>query len=163
MPTPGDPAPTADRPELPSSYGLLSAQAGRGLLDWQHADARLGAARNYWVITASGDGKPHAAPVWGVWLGRRFYFGTDLASRKARNLASNASVVLHLESGDEVVIVEGQAELAAAADVPKDVFAAYQTKYGLGLEGNPVFVVLPRLVFAWSEADFPGSATRWSL
>jgi hypothetical protein len=163
MPITGDSTPTADRPELPSSYGVQAAEAGRGLLDWHHADAQLGAARNYWMITASGEGLPHAAPVWGVWLNRRFYFGTDLASRKARNLDANPSVVIHLESGDEVVIIEGLAELAPAPGIPKDVDAAYLAKYGLHLAGNPVFEVRPRRVFAWSEADFTGTATRWNF
>lgn len=49
-------------------------------------------------------------PVWGIWLGGAVYFGTDRRSRKAKNLAANPSLVIHLESGDDAVILEGAAE-----------------------------------------------------
>jgi len=56
------------------------------------------------------DGLPHAVPVWGVWVDGALYFGTDRRSRKARNLATNQGAVVHLESGDDAVILEGFAE-----------------------------------------------------
>jgi general stress protein 26 len=58
-------------------------------------------------------GRPHATPVSGVWIEGGFYFGTGTGSRKARNLAKNQHLVVHLESGDEVVILEGVAEEVA--------------------------------------------------
>lgn len=67
-------------------------------------------ARNYWVVTTRSDGKPHSVPVWSIWLDETFYFGTDRRSRKGRNLATNPGLVVHLESGDDVVILEGVAE-----------------------------------------------------
>ena len=36
-------------------------------LPWSWAAAKLAAGRNYWVVTASADARPHALPVWGVW------------------------------------------------------------------------------------------------
>src|SRR5712692_1387743 len=102
--------PKASRPMMPGSYGMAEATGGSGLLPWGPAEARLGAAHNYWLSTTRPDGRPHAMPVWGVWRDGVLYVGTDRGSRKARNLAANPACVVHLESGDDVVILEGVAE-----------------------------------------------------
>ena len=59
--------PTADRPHMPG-YGIAGPEAG--LLPWSWAEERLRDAWRYWVVTVSGDGEPHAMPVWAV--GRMF-------------------------------------------------------------------------------------------
>ena len=63
----------------------------KGLLPWKWAEERLQASHNYYVMTVRPDATPHAMPVWGVWVDDRFYFSTGAQSRKARNLAANAS------------------------------------------------------------------------
>jgi Pyridoxamine 5'-phosphate oxidase len=98
------------RPYMPG-YGIRPD--GEGLLPWSFVDERMANARNYWVATTRPDGRPHATPVSGVWIDGSFYFGTGPGSRKARNLAKNQHLVVHLESGDEVVILEGVAEEVA--------------------------------------------------
>lgn len=149
------------RPRMPASYGIRDAREGRGLLAWGHVIARMQAARNYWVVTAGAEGRPHAAPVWGLWQDGAFYFSTDPESRKGRNLAANPLVVIHLESGDDAVILEGLAgQFDDAARMP-ELDRAYFDKYGYHLLDNSVYRVQPSKVFAWFEADFPGSATRW--
>lgn len=152
--------PNPDRPDLPAGYGIRPAGEGR-LVAWAEVEGRLAAARNFWLVTASLRGRPHVAPVWGLWRQGAFYFGTDPASRKGRNLAANPSVVVHLESGDEVVIVEGRARRLDAEALEPGLDEAYHLKYGVPLAGNPVYRVEPTRAFAWTEADFPESATRW--
>ena len=154
----------ADRPNMPVGYGLNQSSAG--LLPWAWAEERLTAARNYWICTTRPDGRPHASPVWGVWLDGALYFGTDSQSRKARNLAANPAVTVHLESGDEVVIIDGWAELVTldpALSVPLD--NAYQAKYQMNFSeaaaAAAVLRVQPQVVLAWLESDFPNTATRW--
>lgn len=158
-------APTPGRPQMPKGYGILDAASGSGLVSLSRVEERMAAARNYWIGTTRPDGRPHAMPVWGVWFDRTLYFGTDRQSRKARNLAANPAVVVHLESGDDVVILEGVAKevtdparLAAFDD-------AYVAKYGLRraeFPGDPsIWGVATRVAFAWQERDFPGTATRW--
>ena len=63
-------------------------------LPWEWAAERLAVNRNYWVVTASGAGRPHALPVWGVWDDdvHRFCFSCGPSSRKARNIAANPAV-----------------------------------------------------------------------
>lgn len=151
-----------DRPHVPDSYGIKPLGQGRQI-EWSWVVSQLSSARNYWVVTTSPSGEPHAAPVWGVWNEGRFYFGTDLQSRKGRNLLENDQVVVHLESGDEVVVVSGDARVTGPEDIGESVDAAYQDKYGIHIAGGPVFEVAPKKVLAWSESDFPESATRWLL
>ena len=102
--------PQTDRPRFHESYGIWAADEGAGLLAWEWATERLERAHNYWVATASEAGRPHAAPVWGLWQDGVFFFSTARGSRKGQNLAVNPFAVVHLESGDEVVIVEGPVE-----------------------------------------------------
>jgi hypothetical protein len=151
----------ADRPHMPG-YGIQGPQDGEGLLSWDHIAGQLAVARNYWIVTASASGRPHATPVWGLWHAGRFYFASGGNSRKARNLAENPFIVVHLESGDQVVILEGTAALIDNPSLSADLDRAYHAKYGVRLEGNATYLVTVEKAFAWAERNFPGSATRWT-
>ena len=90
------------------------------------------------------------------------------SSRKARILAHNAAVSVHLDSGDDVVIVEGTAVEVALTDTQtfKKLDAASRAKYEMPLMVTPesvVYSVRPRGVLAWTEKDFPKNATRWEF
>src|SRR5262245_24575356 len=125
--------PTAPRPtrvRMPAGYTPPGTKTK--FLSWSFADTRLRRAHNYWVCSTRPDARPHAAPVWGVWQDGAFYFSTDPSSRKARNLIANPAVVVHTESGDEVVIVEGSAVDCA---ITKALDAAYFRKYRVHLLG----------------------------
>src|SRR5262252_3812159 len=80
-------------------------------LPWSWAAQRLVPARSYWLATVSGEGRPHALPVWGVWDDdeHRFCFSCGPRSRKAANIAANPRVTLTTESTVEAVSVEGLA------------------------------------------------------
>lgn len=153
----------AERPGIVAGYGIR--RGPEGLLSWDLVEERMGGSRNYWIHTTRPDGGPHAAPVWGVWFEGVLYFGTDRESVKARNLAGDPRMVAHAESGDEAVIVEGVAEEVADADLRRRVGAASAEKYGMnavgGEGGAPLYAVRAGKVLAWSEADFPNTATRW--
>jgi len=77
------------------------------LLSWSHVVQRLADARNYWLCTVHPNGHPHVIPFWAVWVDDRIYFDGSPETRLARNIATNQYVALHLESGDDVVIIEG--------------------------------------------------------
>ncbi|MGH8898151.1 MAG: pyridoxamine 5'-phosphate oxidase family protein [Egibacteraceae bacterium] len=150
------------RPQMVDGYGLLNPSEGSGLLSWSVVEQQLVAARNYWIATTRPDGRSHCMPVWGVWADGAFYFGTDGASRKGRNLQANPHAVVHLESGDEAVILEGVVEHANGHDAIAQASARYATKYDLPESlGDSPLMLRPRAAFAWRERDFPGSATRW--
>lgn len=155
------------RPDMPAGYGLAPAEAGK-LLPWAWAEERLIASRNYWICSTRPDGRPHSAPVWGVWVDNALYFGTDFHSTKGKNLAANPAVSVHLESGDEVVIIEGQAESVPltpelAPKLDEGYLAKYQLKLSEAAEGGPILRIWPQTVLAWLETDFPNTATRWQF
>lgn len=151
-------------------YGVkISAD---GPLAWGHAEERLEGARNYWISTTRLDGRPHAAPVWGVWVEGSLYFGTGRNSVKGRNLARSPELVVHLESADDLVILEGEVEEVRDRASFEAIDAAYRAKYDMGVveaadDGEPGgggavwYVVRPRKAHAWLENDFPNTATRW--
>ncbi|MCO6452961.1 MAG: pyridoxamine 5'-phosphate oxidase family protein [Caldilineales bacterium] len=157
--------PISSRPTMPEGYGLLDEREGSGLLPWSWAQERLISARNYWVCTTRPDGRPHASPVWGIWLDDSFLFGTDAQSRKALNLITNPAVVVHLESGDEVLVLEGVAREERDKDLLQRYADAYWDKYEirLGIDdvGVMTFRLKPSNALGWLESDFPGVATRW--
>lgn len=153
------------RPRVPALYGL---DAGDEFLPWSYIEERLVASKNYWICTARPDGRPHSIPVWGFWLDGTVIFGTARESRKAKNLARNPAVSIHLESGDEAVIIEGEAEEVNLTDkqMRKTLDAASKEKYKMPLMVTPetvMYRVSPRVVLGWREKDFPKSATRWEF
>ncbi len=152
-------------PHVPPMYGL---KPRKQYLPFSHAEDRLTKSRNYWICTARPDGRPHSIPVWGFWIDGTLYFGTGRDSRKARNLAQNAAVSIHLDSGDDVVILEGTAVEVDLGDKSmfKMVDTASRAKYKMPLMVMPevvLYSVRPRVVLAWTEKDFPNNATRWQF
>ena len=106
-------------------------------------------------------------PVWGVWLDETFYFGTGRDSVKGRNLARNPAVSVHLESGDDVVILEGVVEEVTERARLRHIYEVYGQKYNLDMSASaeegagPTYVLRPALGFTWLEKDFPNTATRF--
>lgn len=155
------PEPRAERPSFPQGYGVH--ESADGLLDWSWAEERLRAARNYWVCTTRDDGRPAAAPVWGVWLDGAVLFGTNPESVKGRNLARDPRIVVHLESGDEVVILEGVVE-PAGEERRRTLADEYERKYGYRPGDDQVagfHQLRPQRALAWLETDYPRTATRF--
>jgi PPOX class probable F420-dependent enzyme len=146
------------RPEFEPGYGISADE--EGMLDWSWADERLAASRNYWIVTAGADGEPAAAPVWGVWANGAVYFGTSPNSLKGRNLARDPRVVVHLESGDEVVILHGEAQIV---EVDDSVLDAYEAKYAYRPQSKRLYSVRPERALAWIEAEYPKTATRFDF
>jgi PPOX class probable F420-dependent enzyme len=157
--------PVASRPGFPTGYGLHSDE--EGLVPWSEAAAKLEHARNYWIGTTRPDGSPHAMPVWGLWLDDSLFFSSGSTSRKSRNLARDPRVVVHLESGDDVVVVEGLAQRVTDSAELRRIAELYSAKYDFEFDPTnpdyPVFRVRPRIAYAWLERDFPGTATRYAF
>jgi general stress protein 26 len=155
---------TASRPSL-AAYGI--PEDGAVPLEWSTIEAKLRGSRNYWICSTRPDGRPHSVPVWGVWHNGALYFGSEPASVKARNLATNPAISVHLESGDDVVIFEGTAKLIPLAAVGDRINPDWQRKYNMsiydaGTDSEASFYeVRPTMAMAWLETDFVNTATRW--
>lgn len=133
-------------------------------LSWDWATKRLTKAHNYWICTTRSDGRPHAMPVWGVWVEGAVYFSTDPSSLKARNMAARPKITVHLESGEEVIILEGSVEKVKVTELVDD---AYNGKYKMRLSSFPgpvgIYRLKPKVLMAWREKDFVKSSTRWEF
>lgn len=159
-----------------SDYGVPSDPDGA--LPWSWAEERLVGNKNYWVVTASSSGRPHAMPVWGVWLpgSERFWFSCSPNARKARNIAENPQCVVTVDDTVECISVEGLAHVADPVRDAKGIdgaVAVYLTKYwddptthaemGAFLRSNTIVQVIPERAFGIieREAEFAQRATRW--
>ena len=159
-------APKASRPHMPG-YGVPKEK--KGLLPWSHVSERMAEAQNYWVCTVSPDGRPHATPVWGLWVDDRLYFGGGVQTRRNRNLAENPAVCVHLESGSDVIILHGDAQELRVPDqsLVTRLIEVSKSKYGYApkpedyAETPGTYVLSPRWVLAWKQ--FPKDATRWNF
>jgi hypothetical protein len=161
-----DPAsgPQPSRPRIPPEYGV--PKNNKGLLPWSHVVERLEAARVYWVCAAGPKGEPHATPVDGLWLDGALYFGGSPATRRQRYLRANPAASVHLESGSDVVILNGEARESPGVgrELAERLAAASNAKYGYGqsagdYEKGGFSVFRPREAFAWK--DGLKDATRW--
>ena len=141
------------------------------MLTWPEVAGALAPSRNYWLGTTSRDGSPHAAPVWGVVLDEVLYLFTESDSVKALNLAADPRLVLHLESGDDVLIVRGSAELLGRpGDLPA-IVAAFAGKYTEPDDLqyvptatdvlNVIYAVRPRSAMVWLIDEYETSQRRW--
>lgn len=158
--------PRASRPHIPE-YGIPSGE--EGMLPWSHVQERMRSAINYWVSTVSPAGQPHATPVWGVWLQDRLYFDGSPQTRRGRDLAKNPRVSVHLEDGQQAVLLEGEAHEIKQPpfDLRKRLSEAYTQKYAeRGYSPEPdtwqaggLYLFTPQVAFAWTR--FPDDATRW--
>lgn len=143
-----------------------------GLLSWDDVEARLRTSRHYWLATVRPDGTPHSVPRWGVWLDGRFYYDGAPTTRHVRNLERNPACTLTLESGTEVVIVEGLS-VATRAE-PNDLgtrlahaFAKYHPDYAPARDawadehGGGLRMIIPKRALAWFA--FPTDCTRFTF
>jgi hypothetical protein len=58
----------AERPAFPQDYGVPKAK--KGMLAWEQVGAWLEVAKVYWIVTVRPDARPHARPIWGMWVDR---------------------------------------------------------------------------------------------
>lgn len=155
--------PQAEPLDVPDGYGLN--EVGENHASLASVLERFGTERTWWLATSRSDGRPHTAPLWGVYVDGQLLFSSDARSTKSINLASGPHAVIHLESGDQVAIIEGRTALVAGADLPSDFVPVYAAKYGFEVDTpDPAFTFYrldPVKVMSWDESDFAATAARW--
>jgi hypothetical protein len=155
-------SPRADRPHLPASYGSAKGD----FIRWEDVSLRLSNARNYWVVTVSPSGTPHARPLWGVWIDDRFYLEGNPTVTWARNVQYNAHAEIHLDNSDNVVTVNGT--FTEVPDVGASLYARIIAEYDRKYDGyrppdpedRGYYVFTLKRAFAWTH--FPDDATRFT-
>lgn len=139
---------------------------------WLEIADRLAGARLYWLHTTGRTGVPNASPVWGAVVEGVLYHYTESRTVKARNLANDRRVIVHLESASDVLIVHGELELVGHPSDYAEVVAAFERKYDRPEEipfvcsSDPCFDVMyalrPERAFCWCLPDTETSTRRWS-
>ena len=152
------------RPEFPDGY----ADHPKTYLTWDWVAARLTESLHYWLCTVRPDGRPHVVPRWCVYLDGKIYYDGSPDTRHARNLEHNPQTALHLESGQEAIILEGISKTAPKPDsaLGQTLAQAYQKYAPLGYTPGPaswdnggLFVFMPRQCIAWS--NFTDNPTKF--
>ena len=149
--------PKVTRPTFPKGYVDHPVSE----VPWEYVEQRLRDSVNYWLCSVRPDGRPHVIPRWGVYLDGKFYYDGSPETRHARNLEANPNVSLHLESGNDVVIMDGTSQPAGkpAPEFAVRLAEAYRAKYtGEGYSPEPtqwdeggLFVFTPRQCLAWTK------------
>ena len=166
-PAPQPPGVKVSKPHMPADY--LGLHKG-DFLPWSHAEERLVKSRSYWICTTRPDGRPHSMPVWGCWLDGALWFSTGTTTRKAKNIAHQPEVSIHLESGEDMVVFEGRAVEVNPKKFDKAFIKRFDVmskkKYKMGftiMPGSVFYQVRPRVALAWTEKKFPYHSTRWEF
>ena len=130
-------------------------------LAWDEVARRFGEAPTWWVATTGPNG-PHSVPVWGVICAARLHFYGHPTAVRSRNLAVDPRLVLHLDSGRSVLILNGTARpVGAAADDPA-VTAAYHAKYTHPTDAE-FMPDAPHCATSLMYAVTPDRAIAWDL
>ena len=140
-------------------------------MTWPSVLERLAPARSYWLCSTARDGAPHAVPVWGVVVHGVWYSYAERTAARARNLALDPRVAVHLTDAEDVLIVHGTLADAGNPRSRSDVVEAFAAKY-TGADdapylpsSDPAFDVLyalrPARALAWRLSDYENTHRRW--
>ncbi|MCL4804125.1 MAG: pyridoxamine 5'-phosphate oxidase family protein [Anaerolineae bacterium] len=84
---------------------------------WRAIEARLSRESTIWLATVRGDGRPHLAPLWYIWLDEKIYICTGSESQKYVNMFNNQNVALSLADTANVLIIEGEAHSSPRSSI----------------------------------------------
>lgn len=160
--------PRRERPKLGYMPPEWRTKDPNKWITWKHANRKLETETVYWITTSSKNGKPHAAPVWGIWKNNHLYFETDPKSPKGRNLASNPQIVFHTQDGMDTVIVRGSAKREKNPATLRSLKTMYSRKYDYTPNwSNPknqiVFNVTPKIAHAWRAPRMHSNLVNFSF
>jgi len=139
------------RPKFPEKWHVPNDP--KMWITWAHANNKLTREKVYWISTVGRRGRPHAAPVWGIWKTKRFYFETAPNSVKSRNLSNNPNLVVHVQDGNDTVILEGSAQREKRVESLNRLRKDYVRKYEYTPDWSNeveqiIFKVEPKIVHA---------------
>ena len=147
---------------------------------WSEAREQFELVDKYWLATVRPDSRPHVMPLFGIWFGDVFYFTSNSAARKARNISQNSHCVITAAGKTLDLVIEGEAVKVRDEDDLHHVAGLYSSKYGWHLEVNDgayladygapsagpppyeLYEVRPVTVFGLGIEE-PFGATRWTF
>lgn len=159
--------PKVSRPHFPKGY----VDKPVSYVEWSWVAAQLTDSQNYWLCSVRPDGRPHVVPRWAVYVDGRIYYDGSPETRHAQNIDSNSNVSVHLESGDQVIILDGSSGPAGkpTPELDAKLVKAYRKKYApYGYSPKPhqwdqggLYVFTPRQCIAWTK--FNEDPTRFTF
>ena len=157
-------APKRIRPSFPKEWNVSSRPDM--WLTWSRTERKLKRELVYWVTSVRADGRPHAAPLWGIWLDDSLFFETDPDSVKAQNIKRDPSVIVHTQDGYDTVIVEGLASIEDRPQVLKKLNKMYEAKYDYKPDwsidsSQKVYRVDPTRVHAWKNPHMHANMVKF--
>lgn len=107
-----------------------------------------------WVASTGAD-RPWLAPLSFLWPDEQLLLATDATTPTATNVATIPRLRFALGHTRDVVIVQGQAQLAPATDLTDEEAGAYQTKRGSDPRAwaGSVMRLRPSRILAWREEN----------
>jgi hypothetical protein len=148
--------PRVDRPAIPAEYGITKASE---FVDWVDVERRLEADRVYWIATVSASGRPRLRPIDGVYVDGIVWVGGSPETRWVRELADNPHVAIHLDGTDEVIVLDGEAEVMTTVDpdqaerlakASNAKFPEYRMSADVYVQRGAI-AIHPRKVIAWTD------------
>jgi hypothetical protein len=148
-------------------------------VSWEDTARLLRDAELYWLTTIRSDGRPHIAPLVGVWQDDAMHFCTGPEEQKARNLAAHPEVAVATgtntwAAGTDVVVEGSAVRLTEQADLQR-LADAYLAKYGddwrfevgdgvfgSGHDAAYVFRVVPAKVLAFAKRPHGQTSYRFT-
>jgi hypothetical protein len=124
-------------------------------LAWSWVEQQLLGAGTYWVVARS-PGHPHPRPVWGIWSEQQLYLSIGSPTLR-RAIRAEPVVTVHLDSGTDVVVVEGL--VAPSVPTSPALIQAYNDKYDWDYQVSQygeLTLVQPSKVLAWRTAGPAG-------
>jgi hypothetical protein len=164
----------------PIETSSVSKTEEQEITPWETAREQLADAPQYWISTVDPDGRPHAVPVFAVWLNGHLYSTSNKDARKAKNLEQNplVSITASVEGFD--LMVEGRAVRNTDHATLEAVAKLYIEKYdwqvtvedgafdapgGAPAAGAPpyqIYQITLEKAFAFATSD-PKGATRYTF
>ena len=123
-------------------------------LAWTWVEQQLRDAGTYWVV-ANGPAHPSARPVWGFWHESALHMTIGSPALRA-GLAADGRATVHLDSGTDVVLVEGT---ASSEEATPALLEAYDAKYDWQYDADtygPFTLITPIVIKAWRAAGVAG-------
>ena len=160
----GNSIPRVDRPAIPAEYGVSKATQ---FVEWSHVEERLARDRVYWIATVAPGGKPRVRPIDGLYVDGAIYVGGSPKTRWVQEVADSPHVSIHLDGVDDVLIVDGEAQVLTSLEdgLAERLATASKAKfpeYGMTAafyKSNGAIEIRLRKVIAWT--DFTKNPTRF--
>jgi hypothetical protein len=156
--------PRRSRPSIPREYGRPK---GKSFVEWSHVEERLAKDRVYWIAGVTEEGRPHVRPVDGLYVDGLLWVGGSPKTRWVQVVTNHAPVTVHLDGVDDMVLVEGDAQVMTDldADLCGRLAAESNAKFGYGMSPddyrNGAIAIRPRKVIAWT--NFMADPTRFTF